>query len=144
MTLFEQPGAWCPFNSQATWRFKPSFPLLYLPSTCTFRMTDIWRSLVAQRCLWELDRGICFHAAEVDQERNVHNLAKDFEDEVPGYLLNSKIARTLSSITLRPGVGEVTHNLVRCYEELVAIGVFKPQELELVRRWMSDIEKIGL
>src|SRR5262249_12108164 len=47
-------GVWCPFNSQNTWWWKQSFPLLYLPSYCSFRMTDIWRSFVAQRCLWEL------------------------------------------------------------------------------------------
>jgi hypothetical protein len=44
-----RPGGWCPFNSQSTWWFTPAFALMYLPSTCTFRMTDIWRSLVAQR-----------------------------------------------------------------------------------------------
>ena len=34
-------GAWCPFNSQSTWWFSVAFPLLYLPSFCSFRMTDI-------------------------------------------------------------------------------------------------------
>ena len=47
-------GTWCPFNSQSTWWWEPAFPLLYLPSHCSFRMTDIWRSFIAQRCLWEL------------------------------------------------------------------------------------------
>jgi len=74
-------GTWCPFNSQSTWWWRPAFPLLYLPSYCSFRMTDIWRSFVAQRCLWELGYGLVFHAAEVDQERNEHNLMRDFEDE---------------------------------------------------------------
>ena len=31
----------CPFNSQNTVWFKIAFPLLYLPSTCSFRMTKI-------------------------------------------------------------------------------------------------------
>ncbi|MDR1897757.1 MAG: DUF288 domain-containing protein, partial [Prevotellaceae bacterium] len=42
-------STWCPFNSQNTTWFKETFPLLYLPSFCSFRMTDIWRSFVAQR-----------------------------------------------------------------------------------------------
>lgn len=37
----------CPFNSQNTTWFKEAFPLLYLPSYCSFRMTDIWRSGLA-------------------------------------------------------------------------------------------------
>jgi hypothetical protein len=135
------PGAWCPFNSQATWWFKPAFPLMYLPSTCTFRMTDIWRSLVAQRCLWELGHGLTFHAPVVEQERNVHDLTRDFEDEVPGYLKNEQIARTLDALTLRPGPDALADNLVRCYEALVAIGVLKPEEMQLVRAWTHDISQ---
>ncbi len=46
------PGVWCPFNSQSTWWWPEAYPLMYLPSFCSFRMTDIWRSFVAQRCLW--------------------------------------------------------------------------------------------
>ncbi len=45
-------GAWCPFNSQNTTWWPEAFPLLYLPSYCSFRMTDIWRSFVAQRVAW--------------------------------------------------------------------------------------------
>ena len=44
-------GVYCPFNSQNTIFMSDAYPLLYLPSTCSFRMTDIWRSFIAQRCL---------------------------------------------------------------------------------------------
>ena len=37
-------GSWCPFNSQSTWWWPVAYPLMYLPSYCSFRMTDIWRS----------------------------------------------------------------------------------------------------
>ena len=30
------PGVWCPFNSQSTWWWPEAYPLLYLPSFCTF------------------------------------------------------------------------------------------------------------
>ena len=46
-------GAWCPFNSQNTSWWPAAYPLLYLPAYCSFRMTDIWRSFVAQRICWE-------------------------------------------------------------------------------------------
>ena len=85
------PGAWCPFNSQSTWWFPKAFPLLYLPSFVSFRVTDIWRSFIAQRCLWEVGYGVAFHAPESIQQRNMHNLLRDFEDEVPGYLNNNRI-----------------------------------------------------
>ena len=40
-------------------------------------------SFVAQRCLWELGHGMVFHAAEVDQDRNPHNLMRDFRTRFP-------------------------------------------------------------
>ena len=77
--------SFCPFNSQNTTWFKDAFPLLYLPSYCSFRMTDIWRSFVTQRIAWECDWFILFHKSTVRQERNGHDLLKDFKDEIPGY-----------------------------------------------------------
>ena len=132
-------GAWCPFNSQATWWFEEAFPLMYLPSTCTFRMTDIWRSLVAQRCLWELGMGVTFHPPEIHQDRNPHDLMQDFEDEIPGYLHNESIARILLATPLQPGQNAITDNLIKCYEALVSSGIFKPAELPLLRAWIDDM-----
>ena len=48
-------NCWFPFNSQNTvWR-KEAFQLMYLPSYCSFRLADIWRSFIAQRICWEND-----------------------------------------------------------------------------------------
>lgn len=135
-------GAWCPFNSQTTWWFKEAYPLLYLPSHATFRMTDIWRSFVAQRCLWEIGRGVVFHSpSEVLQERNEHDLLKDFAEEVPGYLLNEKITTVLEELHLSHEPSAVVSNLVGCYEALVEHGFLPPEELDCVRAWSDDVEK---
>src|SRR5690348_18334068 len=88
-------GSWCPFNSQNTTWKKEAFPLLYLPSFCSFRMTDIWRSFIAQRIAWTCGWNIAFHAADVIQERNEHSLLKDFEDEIAGYMHNGRICKLL-------------------------------------------------
>ena len=53
-SVYLAPGNWCPFNTQSTWFWPAAYPLLYVPCHCPFRMCDIWRSFVAQRCLWEL------------------------------------------------------------------------------------------
>lgn len=133
-------GAWCPFNSQSTWWFPEAYPLMYLPSFVSFRMTDIWRSFIAQRCLWAMGYGLVFHGPEMFQERNPHNLLRDFEQEIPGYLGNSKICATLEKLTLSERQEDVGANLYRCYEALVA-GKFVPaKELELVEAWLKDID----
>jgi hypothetical protein len=141
-SLYLPPGTWCPFNSQTTWWWPPAFPLLYLPSHCSFRMTDIWRGFVAQRCLWELGHGLVFHAPETIQQRNEHNLLRDFHDEVPGYLNNRRIAARLNDLSLAAGPGATADNLVRCYEELVAAGFFPADELALVRAWVEDFSQL--
>lgn len=135
-------GQWCPFNTQSTWWWEEAFPLLYLPSYCSFRMTDIWKSFIAQRCIWELGHPIVFHAAEVDQDRNVHNLMRDFESEVSGYLQNEKLTKVLEDSKLLSGEGNVLRNLVVCYEDLVKNNILPEKELDLVNAWAKDIDNI--
>jgi hypothetical protein len=139
-SLWLPPGTWCPFNTQSTWWWPAAYPLLYLPSHCSFRMTDIWRSFVAQRCLWEMGFGMVFHAPEVVQSRNPHDLMRDFHDEVPGYLGNERLVAILSEIRLQQGAGAVGGNLLRCYEELSAAGFFPDEEVKLVRAWLRDLD----
>jgi len=131
-------GVWCPFNSQNTWWWPQAFPLLYLPSYCSFRMTDIWRSFVAQRCLWELGYELEFHHADVEQMRNEHDLMRDFEQESVGYLRNEEIREILESCALSPGISGLSDNLMACYEALVSAGVVRREELYLVKAWIQD------
>ncbi len=105
-------------------------------------MTDIWRSFIAQRCLWELGQGVVFHAAEVVQQRNIHNFLHDFRDEIPGYLNNEAIAVSLTNLKLRPGPGALPENLAACYEGLVQAGFFPVDELPLLKLWLHDLENM--
>jgi STELLO glycosyltransferase-like protein len=136
------PGLWCPFNTQSTWWWSQAYPLMYIPSFCSFRMCDIWKSFVAQRCLWELGYGVVFHSPEVYQDRNPHDLMKDFTDEIPGYTGNHKIAQVLTELKLKAGAGNQLDNLILCYEALIKAGFFPEKELELVLAWAEDLGKI--
>ncbi len=129
-------GCWCPFNSQNTWWHRSITVLAYLPAHCSFRMTDIWRSFVAQRCLWAAGHRVCFVAPTVSQARNEHNLLRDFEDEIPGYLKNEAIRQVLDGCKLG---GEPQEDLLTCYRALVAAGLLPAQELPLVEAWISEV-----
>lgn len=135
-------NAWSPFNSQNTYWFKEAFPLMYLPSFCSFRMTDIWRSYVAQRIAWECGWSILYHEPTVWQERNEHNLMKDFEDEIPGYSNNFNICKELQSLTLKSGKENICENLITCYQKLIDINVIGKEEMGLLKAWVSDISKL--
>lgn len=135
-------GSYCPFNSQNTIWWPEVFPLLYLPSHVTFRMTDIWRSIVAQICLYRLGKYLYFGEATVYQKRNEHSLIRDFQDEIPGYLYNQKILQALVELPLSPSPKDVSNNLLACYEKLVEIKIIPFKELDLLNCWLNDI-KIG-
>lgn len=132
-------GSWCPFNSQSTAFWPPAYPLLYLPAYCSFRMTDIWRSFVAQKLSWVNGWSILFHEPNVWQERNDHSLMRDFADEVPGYLNNRAICQALDELDLREGEEALPDNLRLCYETMVRCGWVGKKELALLDAFLSDL-----
>jgi hypothetical protein len=99
-SLWLPPGTWCPFNSQTTWWWPEAYPLLYLPSHCSFRMTDIWR--VSSRAASGdgtragVPRGEQFSSA-------TSTICCATSATVPGYLHNGEIVRTLDRTPLRRG-----------------------------------------
>lgn len=141
--LILDTGVWCPFNSQNTRWWPQAFSLLYLPAHCSFRMTDIWRSFVAQRILWANGWRVSFHKATVYQDRNAHDLMRDFEDEVPGYLMNERIRRALEDVRVEAGPAQMGDNLVRCYEALARLGAVGAGELPLLAAWLDEVSRLG-
>ncbi len=139
-----QTGTWCPFNSQNTSWWPDAYKLMYLPAYCSFRMTDIWRSFVAQRIAWINGWSILFHEPTVWQERNEHDLMQDFNQEVPGYLYNRSICEALESLNLIAGKEKLNDNLLICYEKLVNMSMIKEQELVLLDAWLNDLEQVSL
>lgn len=139
-SIILEKGIYCPFNSQNTIWFPEAYPLLYLPSFVSFRMTDIWRSFIAQICLYAAEQHICFKEATVWQERNEHSLIRDFKDEIPGYLHNTHIVKCLASLPLIADINKAGENLLRCYTALIKEGIIPQEELELVQLWLKEFE----
>jgi hypothetical protein len=136
-------GSWCPFNSQNTTFFKSAFPLLYLPAWCTFRMTDIWRSFVAQRILQAKGHGILFHGPTVWQERNEHDLHRDFIDELPGYSHNARMREELMGLALGPD-DSIQKMMEACYQILIRHGWVGREEENLLQSWFADLHDLAV
>lgn len=71
-----------PFNSQNTFLHRDVMPVYFLFPHIG-RMDDIWASYVVQKYFVD---SVVYGSASVYQERNVHNLAKDLEQEMIGNL----------------------------------------------------------
>lgn len=134
-------GSWCPFNSQNTAWWPEAYCLMYLPSSCSFRLTDIWRSFVAQRIAWENGWSILFHSPTTYQIRNEHDLLRDFADEVPGLLNNERICERLAALTLEPGGRRIPENMRSCYAAMIEMGLLQQQEMSLLEAWLGDFQR---
>ena len=130
------------FNSQNTTWFREVFPLLYLPSYCSMRATDIWRSFIAQRIIYKEKKELMYHSSNVYQKRNPHILMKDFKDEVPVYIQTESINLALKNIKLKKGMKNYLSNMVTCYDQLCKKEFFPKKEMILVKAWEKDILKL--
>jgi hypothetical protein len=102
-------------------------------------MTDIWRSFIAQRVAWENGWAVLYHEPTVWQERNEHNLLRDFEDEISGYLHNGRVCRLLEVLPLKAGVERIPDNLRLCYDLFIREGLIDAKERELLDAWLEDL-----
>jgi hypothetical protein len=134
-----EKGTIAPFNSQNTSFIKELFPLLYLPSTVTFRYTDILRGLLAQPLMWKLGYRLGFTGASVVQKRNPHNYLHDFESEYPMYQTGHKVPELINKyISNNIDVGEM---LQQSYECLFENGVVEKGEITTLSMWLVDVQK---
>jgi len=145
-TTVVPPQTMTPFNAQATLWTRKAFWGLLLPITVHGRVSDIWRSYIVQRLMWDVGLRIAFAEPWVQQIRNAHTYLADFQSEMPLYLTASGLVRFL--IAWRPGRaisgGEA---LLAAAEELFIalyeVGVIELQDVELQQAWLSDLVAAG-
>lgn len=141
--LIVPPGMWTPFNSQATTWPRQLLPLMYLPSTCSFRMTDIWRSYIAQRLMPDLGATLVITGPTVYQDRNQHDLMRDFRDEIEGYVGYERFVDTLEQTAITGGFSALLSDLRGLYMALIGAGFFTSAELPILDAWIADMESLG-
>lgn len=129
----------CPFNSQATLWKKDYFHFMFFPLGVTDRVTDILRGYIALASLWNQNNTIEYSSSIVYQERNVHNLLKDFELEVPLYLNAdrwcSKISKIIKSIKSNDNPFELILN------DFVKDGILPDNNLDAYKKFIYYLYK---
>ena len=133
-------NVFCPFNSQDTFWSNEFFMYMYLPVSVTFRMTDILRGYVAQRCLWEHNAHLGFFGPNMIQLRNKHDLLNDFSLEIPCFTQVETIINILTEIKLG---SSPKNNLKKIYAKLYKLKIVEKTELVALNSWIKDIENIS-
>jgi len=131
-------GSVSPFNSQNTLFRRECFPLLYLPTTVSFRYTDILRSVVAQPIMWSQGFLLGVASANSTQVRNVHNHFEDFLSEIPMYTTVNKAFDIANSVTK---TGSMQNDLYETYAALAKERIVGDGELSSLEAWLSALEK---
>jgi hypothetical protein len=120
----------CPFNSQNTfWIDSSMFYAMYLPVTVTFRYTDILRSYIALFQLWKNDKTIKFTPPTAIQERNEHDLNKDYESEISMYETANNVINLLNE--------NKNADIIDFYEILAKNNIVSYEELPVIKEWIE-------
>ncbi|MBT8550354.1 DUF288 domain-containing protein [Polynucleobacter paneuropaeus] len=130
-----------PFNSQNTLFRSELFPLMYLPTTVTFRYTDILRSYIAQPIMWANGYELGFCNSSVIQKRNPHDYTKDFESEIPMYITCEQVVKICMK-SIQEG-SSISDNLLNCYSELAKANIVESSEIFLLEKWLIDLDSIN-
>lgn len=135
------PGMYCPFNSQNTFFHKKAFFTLYLPSSVSMRVSDIWRGYYAQKLIQLLNLSLAFSGPSALQERNNHDLLNDFALEDDLYLKSGKLVYFLSKWNTEYPADDLKtmHSL---FQGLVDNTFLKATELTLCNAWIDDLTTI--
>lgn len=134
-------GTMAPFNSQNTIFYYSSFWLLFMPTTVSMRVADIWRGYWGQRLLWDIGGSLCFLPPSAYQERNEHDYLKDFTEEIDLYLDAQNLITMLNSWrSAKPTVFERMNDL---FDELVMHKFLRREDVILVKAWLEDLIAIG-
>lgn len=135
-------GSFAPWNAQATLVAEAGYFGLLLPVTVSWRVTDIWRSYITMRLLWETDENLAFTSALVTQYRNPHSYQKDLELEEDLYYKADDVLTTLSLWT-----SDRFKTLDGAYLDLVSLmvqhGHFEQLDLDLAQAWVKDLKSLG-
>lgn len=132
-------GTISPFNTQNTIIVKDLFPLMYLPTSVTFRFTDILRGLVFQPIMWLYGFKLGFVNATVTQKRNQHDYFKDFISELPMYKHCENIIEIVTKSISSSNT--ITDNLHYAYHSLLKHSIVDDKEMITLDAWLNDVNK---
>lgn len=141
--LLPERGLYVPWNAQAVLISYPAFFGMLLPVTVTGRVSDIWRSYITTRLLWETDHSVAFASSFVTQYRNPHNYMTDFLDEDDLYKKADELLSTLSSWTSKRirSLDEAYLDLMRTL--VTGSHILGNKDLLLAEAWVRDLKSVG-
>ena len=142
-TLVYPQHVFAPYNAQATLFKQSAFWSLLLPVTVHGRVSDIWRSYIAQPVLWGTGSHLAFTSPKVYQDRNVHDYIKDFVAEDHLYKRTDALLKLLQEIAKEHVDIDAAHAIEICYVALYERGFLEITDVYLLQAWLLDLKRVG-
>lgn len=139
-------GFFAPFNGQATTWNKEAFALMRLPSTVHGRVSDIWRSYIAQPLLWNQNLTVAFTGPRFEvPERNAHSYLGDFNAEAPLYQRSGALIEWLGARASGSSMtGQTSRDLFETYVDLYEHGMIEEDDVTGMKTWIEDLQRFGI
>ena len=135
-------GTYSPWNSQSLLVRDVAFWGLLLPISVDGRVSDIWRSYITSRMLFETPYKIAFTSPFVNQFRNPHDYQEDFVNELDLYVKTNTMLAILSKFSIQRSLN-FADNLVFLIDTLWKHDIVKSTDTRLVRAWVSDLNSLN-
>lgn len=123
-----------PFNAQATLWFPRAYKYLALPISVNGRVSDIWRSYIAEHFFHKANLAVAFSPPYVFHNRTEHNIMADFNVETPLYEQSGTLVKLLSS--------KEYPDIVNLYDDLYKRFYIEEEDLHFIRVWIRTFEII--
>lgn len=91
--------------------------------------------------MWLHGYTLGFTTATVLQERNPHDLMKDFSSEIPMYLNCREVIEIVSRVISADN--SLEDNLHSAYVGLAAKGIVTDDEIRTLEAWLTDLSRIS-
>jgi hypothetical protein len=140
--LLPQRGALSPLNAQATLFKYDALWALLLPASVHGRVSDIWRSYLVQRVLWDTRGGrVAVCSPFVTQCRNSHNYLADMDAEAELYAKAGELVRVLEHWT--PTAPTLAARLLEGAVLLYEHQFLGASDVRLFQAWLEDLAELG-
>ena len=95
---------------------------------------------IAQKCMWEYNKLLCYISPIVRQVRNDHNLLTDFISEYPMY---TNIFNIINKIFEDIKLHGDRNDILIIYSELIKYNIVKQNEITILEQWLYEINKVN-
>ncbi|KAL3864903.1 hypothetical protein ACJMK2_006550 [Sinanodonta woodiana] len=130
--------SYCPFNERATLWTKQAFQYMVLPLSVSSRVSDVWRSYVAQFFFHREGINLIFSPPSVVQKKENQHIFEDFKAEMDIYKKSNLLIDILQTFQFQPNV-----TLENLYEVLYRRDFISLEDVQFIRIWSQSYRDVS-